>query len=337
MLITVMLANSWFFYPKLHGKIPKFSLFAIFFAEGLMLAFIEFVMTFKSNSSVLSNLDGFDHISLEVYFPLYLSVLLRNCALVLLSVFVGDYMDLKILVLNTEDLLLRNQNKLIVKDHSKDVVLDVNQIYLCNQCRNSTIIYTIDGQIFEKRSSLKEMEELLHELQFVRISKSTLLCLSAVRDCIGRSVRLKACIPSNNRILPIGATYAPEVLPVIQNYLQSEQRVQSSNSQATDMENCDETDNIVCTESVVDCNNNAKVLQVKEFVSFHPGTKLYQIHDSLRIPKSSLARYLKVLQDNGQVIRKGSRKTGGYWVVNTFASQDNEVKKEGVSEENVFD
>jgi hypothetical protein len=255
---------------------------------------------------------------------------------VLLSIFVADYMDLKILVLNTENLLLRNQNKFIVKDHSKDVVLDADQIYLCNQCRNSTVIYTIDGQRFEKRSSLKEMEELLQELQFVRISKSTLLRLPAIKDCIGRSVRLKDGIPSDNRILPIGASYESAVLPVIQNYLQAEQREKSSNIQAFDMEDCNEPDDSGCTDSDTGCNNNAKVLQVKEFVSSHPGIKLYQIQDNLHIPKSSLARYLKVLHDNGLVTRKGSRKTGGYWVVDTADSQDNEVRKDGVSDENVL-
>ena len=297
MLITVMLANIWFIYPKFHGIIRTFSLFVIFFAEGLLLTSIEFALTFNSNSSVLSNVEGFDHISLGVYLPLYLSILLRNCALVLLSVFVADYMDLKKMVSNTENLFLRNQNMFIVKDHSKDVVLDADQIYLCNQCRNSTVIYTVDGRRFEKRSSLKEMEELLQELQFVRISKSTLLRLSAIRDCFGHSVRLKACIPSDNRILPIGASYASTVLPVIQNFLQVEQNDTSSNLHAADMELCNEPYDLGYTESVAGCDNNAKVLQVKEFVSSHPGTKLYQIHDSLHIPKSSLARYLKVLQD----------------------------------------
>ena len=32
----------------------------------------------------------------------------------------------------------------------------------------------------------------------------------------------------------------------------------------------------------------------------------------------------------------GSLKTGGYWVIDTADSQDNEVRKDGVSDENVL-
>jgi len=183
-LATAMLINVWFVYPKFHEKISNYSLFAVFSLEALLLAALEFLLTFQTNRTILSCLEGFDHNSMAVYLPLFVGILIRDCAWILFSVFVADYMDLKIWVINTEELLRQGQNQVIVKDSSKNVFLDIDQIYLCTQFKNSTYIYTVDGQEFHKRSTLREMEDFLREFQFVRISKNSLLRLSAIETVL---------------------------------------------------------------------------------------------------------------------------------------------------------
>lgn len=318
-LATAMLINVWFVYPKFHEKIPKYSLFAVFSIEALLLAALEFALTFQTNRAILSGLEGFDHNSMAVYLPLFVGILLRDCAWILLSVFVADYMDLKIWVINTEELLRRGQNQMIVSDSSKDVFLDIDQIYLCTQFKNSTYIYTVDGQEFHKRSTLREMEDFLREFQFVRISKNSLLRLSAIRDCLGHCVRLKACFPSDNQILQIGASYEPVVMPVIQRYLQthSDEPI-APDFQDAEMKDVDESDDINLAAADIATGTKTKVLQIKEYISTHPGTKSYQICENLDIPQSTVSRYLGVLQNHGLVVRKGSKKTGGYWVADTI-------------------
>lgn len=335
-LATAMLINVWFVYPKFHEKISNYSLFAVFSLEALLLAALEFLLTFQTNRTILSCLEGFDHNSMAVYLPLFVGILIRDCAWILFSVFVADYMDLKIWVINTEELLRQGQNQVIVKDSSKNVFLDIDQIYLCTQFKNSTYIYTVDGQEFHKRSTLREMEDFLREFQFVRISKNSLLRLSAIRDCLGHSVRLKACFPSDNQILQIGASYEPVVMPVIQRYLQTHSdKPAASGFQDSEMKNVDESDDMNLAAADIATGTKTKVLQVKEYISTHPGTKSYQICENLDIPQSTVSRYLGVLQNHGLVVRKGSKKTGGYWVADTFIPQNEmgEKKEDAVAGE----
>lgn len=52
-----------------------------------------------------------------------------------------------------------------------------------------------------------------------------------------------------------------------------------------------------------------------------------QIRQKLSIPEKTLERYIKILRDAGLIEYKGSKKTGGYYIVH-----DRDASNEGITE-----
>ena len=52
-----------------------------------------------------------------------------------------------------------------------------------------------------------------------------------------------------------------------------------------------------------------------EFIQEHPGCKAIEISDKLSIPFSRIDKHIRVLLKGKHIERRGSKKTGGYYVV----------------------
>jgi uncharacterized membrane protein len=99
-------------------------------------------------------------------------------------------------------------------------------------------------------------------------------------------------------------------IPNILNFLHNESK-SISDSEAS-AERKDET---VVSESIDILINNHKALEIRKYISIHHNCKLDDIVSSTKIPKSTVTRYLKELQAQNLIKYVGSKKTGGYRVV----------------------
>lgn len=59
---------------------------------------------------------------------------------------------------------------------------------------------------------------------------------------------------------------------------------------------------------------NEKQNRVLDFIAASPGVQAQIIIDQLAIPRDTLNKILKVLTDRELIERRGSKKTGGYYV-----------------------
>ena len=59
---------------------------------------------------------------------------------------------------------------------------------------------------------------------------------------------------------------------------------------------------------------NSKQKDVLAFITTTPGVQAQEIIDRLSIPRDTLNKILKVLIDRKLIERRGSKKTGGYYV-----------------------
>ena len=59
---------------------------------------------------------------------------------------------------------------------------------------------------------------------------------------------------------------------------------------------------------------NEKQNRVLDFIAASPGVQAQIIIDQLAIPRDTLNKILKVLTDKELIERRGSKKTGGYYV-----------------------
>ena len=60
-------------------------------------------------------------------------------------------------------------------------------------------------------------------------------------------------------------------------------------------------------------NNTQKA--TLNYIKQQPGSKAIEISSALRIPFSTIEKHIRLLQSKGIIERRGSKKTGGYYVV----------------------
>ena len=59
---------------------------------------------------------------------------------------------------------------------------------------------------------------------------------------------------------------------------------------------------------------NEKQRGVLDFIATTPGVQAQVLIDKLLIPRDTLNKILKALMDRGLIERRGSKKTGGYYI-----------------------
>ena len=71
-----------------------------------------------------------------------------------------------------------------------------------------------------------------------------------------------------------------------------------------------------------------KAQQIHHYIAYHPNCKLNDIVTETHIPKSTTTRYIKEMQDEGLIEYTGSKRTGGYKIVNRTENRHIETAQE---------
>ena len=300
LLIFAMLVNFWIIYPVVHEKFPAYIYMAICLVEASLICAIEYAMTYRFVTGIFS--DSIQNFNAKtILFPIYSNIFLRDLSLLLFMWLVSENINLSDEQAEDNKVLFLSNKQIIAKNCDKTCVVDVANIYLCRQDKNYTTLYSVDGERYKKRISSKDMEDLLRSDQFVRISRSDIIRLPAIKKCQNNQLTLKKEIVTNKDTLIIGKTYQESAIPEILKFLQQEQFFDSNSPARRVQEHKTEVQN--------------KATKIQRFISAHHDCKLDGIVSGTRIPKSTVTRYLKKMQKDGLIEYVGSKKTGGYRVV----------------------
>ena len=309
LLILTMAINFWIVFPWGSQKGTFFTYIIFSFIESLILNTLEYVLTYGTVTSIYGDII----LSIgeaKVLLPIYCNTLLRDFALLVFVGLVADNIRLSKKQVDDDQGLLRAKNQLIVKNQGITCVIDMAPIYLCRQEKNYAILYSVDGQIYKKRISLKDLENLLKAQQFIRISKSDIIRLSSIKKCEDNLLILKDAVVTNTKAIAISKSFMENVIPTILQFLQNE--LESVSVPDSSLEEAQQQTAITEPEIPM---LSPKAAIIQQYVSSHRDCKLAEIVSGTKIPKSTVARYLKELQQNGLIEYVGSKKTGGYRAV----------------------
>ena len=300
LLIIAMLVNFWVIYPVVHEKFPAYIYMTICLVEASIMCVIEYAMTYRFVTGVFS--DSIQNFSVKTFLlPIYGNIFLRDLSLLLFVWLVSENINISDEQAEDNKVLFLANKQIIAKNHDKTCVVDVANIYLCRQDKNYTTLFSVDGERYKKRISSKEMEDLLRSDQFVRISRSDIIRLPAIKKCQDNQLTLKKEIVTNKDTFIIGKTYQESAIPEILKFLQQEQ--------------VSDTNSPVRRVHEHKAEIQPKATKIQRFISAHQDCKLDDIVSGTRIPKSTVTRYLKKMQKDRLVEYVGSKKTGGYRVV----------------------
>lgn len=310
LLIATMAVNFWVLFPLIIERNSFRFYMVTALIEVLFINTLEYALTSQAVLYLYGDIVYQEGKAVSILLPTYCNTFLRDFALLIFVGLVADNIQLSEKQIENDQELLRSKNQLLVRNQGKTCVIDIAPIYLCRQGKNYATLYSVDGQIYKKRISMKDLENLLKAQQFIRISKSDIIRLSSIKKCEDNLLILKDAVVTNTKAIAISKSFMENVIPTILQFLQNE--LESVSVPDSSLEEAQQQTAITEPEIPM---LSPKAAIIQQYVSSHRDCKLDEIVSGTKIPKSTVTRYLKELQQDGLIEYVGSKKTGGYRVV----------------------
>ncbi len=296
--------NFWVIYPACQNNSHSILYFVLSAVEIIALSVVEYFLTIDAKLSIyVIELTGPELFQIKK--SLLLNLLFRNCGLISVVMIMADNTDLRIRLFEKDRKLFRMKKQLIVQSltNKQSLFLDADQICYIQQDQNLNHFYTFDGQRFIRRSTLMDLQQLLGEENYLKISKSVVVSKSHIKGLAEDVITLLTDQNTEEYQLKIGKSYLSEVVPVVKSVLKkNKQELNKTGNQQS--------------ESLLP-DLHPKALAIYQYIRTCPESKITDIVERTKIPKSTVTRYLKELQKDGLIEYAGSKKTGGYRVVGT--------------------
>lgn len=198
----------------------------------------------------------------------------------------------------TERLLLDSEDKIMVRDSSgNDVLLDYRIIRYCEQEQNYTKIYCKGDNVYFRYGSLRHFLTLFNKDSFVQVNRKTLIAQRQIKSF------------SNNQLWIIGEESSFDVSPAFKSLVESfiQQRDPDNHSKRKKKKRNGKR-SLLYKENVQ---------EIYRYITEKPIISAVKIAELSQLSLSSVNRILKQLKDEGHIEYVGSKKTGGYRVVNS--------------------
>ncbi len=194
----------------------------------------------------------------------------------------------------TENLLMKSDNKIEVKDLSgNNVLLYYKQIRYCEQERNVTKIYGNQENVFFRYGSLMDIKKLVGDEYLIQINRNTLVAKKRIEQY------------SDGQLWLADEKMPFEVSPKFQDQKELQTlSPMSDNSQKGEGK-----------EKKKKIPSNEKAKELYRLIANNPGISAIKLSEMTGISSSTLNRNLNQLKADGLIEYVGSKKTGGYRVV----------------------
>lgn len=324
LVLVLFYLNRYLLYEKLflRGKISQYMYVTLLSLMAVLC--IEAVLVY---SSLMPELQSYFHRTAWLYFVLYILMMLgRDAAFFLASFFICNVIRQKELnnvyeqhLKEVNDEILVNWNNEIIPEDYSDTqnisqednlkhkalsaaeFVKVEDILYIEQGKGMTFIHTINNDIYIRISSLKRSIELIGIKNMIQVSKSAAVNNNYVSHFDKNNVTLLN--PNTDKVytVKIGSPYYETSAGLLKYAIDNNQNKKIV-STAKDWD----------TPALL---KNKKTHRIYCFIKKHPGCKASYLSDKISIPVGSLNRILAQLKKEGLIEYVGSKKTGGYKVV----------------------
>lgn len=327
LLLGSLYANYFLLYPKIYKKYSSviYCLAVVFIA--LAVAVIDLAIAYPNimscNAQLIQYVGFYNFFSTTLFFTAG-----RNLALNFFPYLFRERQQLRHLLEKEVQVVYREFRKLDVTDKDSNVQLvPVDDIFYCRQQQNFTRVFTVQNKHYTRLGSMKHLDQLLGEEEFVCLTKNLLVPFRYIDSCQDDMVTMKQMSWEN---FPTKFTLDPrtskEVSKRVREGIQTFSAVEEKEGQDDDgIQNPPiETDDKAVKEKTVRRTGKRKpitppddkILEVLAFIESHPNCHSADIIAETHFSQSTIERCLIVLRKQGMIEHVGSRKYGGYCVPN---------------------
>ena len=314
-VLVAIYTNYCFLFPKLYTCRKYKAYWAFTLLSILLSGFLEILLVSPQLFYIYSlrNLSSSKIIEYVVMDSMY--VVIRNGGLVLFSYAISEIQWLQKQTAEKATIVRKQYDSLDVKDENhKTLFINTASIYYCEQERNNTVIYMLEGKKYIRYCSMSALEDLLGENEFVRISRNVIVPKKLVIKFKDNSVELKE---NFNYKQPVVFKINESYLQKVVNLLSLELKDTTISTDKTEIKepNSKNSPSVPDIQSLLEVfNQNQKLLTVYHYISTHSNCKISDISDDCKISKGSVSRYLAKLTEHGLISYVGAKKTGGYTI-----------------------
>lgn len=203
--------------------------------------------------------------------------------------------------------------------------LPITEIWYCIQMKNTLFVHSLNDKLYFRSNSLKKIKHLVGEQLFFQVSRDTLVMRKYITHVSDRFVETTNPITKEKRTFDISDAYLTDELIFwkpeknIVNHEQLDDFHITKESKPTEYANRPNP------------LKEKRIKTIYSYISKHPYCKNPAISEKTKIPVGTVNRILADLKKEGRIEYVGSKKTGGYYLVNI--PQESEVAGPVLQEE----
>ena len=307
LLLAIMYSNYLILYPKLyrsHTSLYWFLVVTFSLVAGCIELTLGFPFISKCNAVIIAEVGVLHHFTKLLFF-----IFFRNLAFNFFPYILRERKQLR-QSLDTEVRVVYQYARMIDVCDGKNncSLIPIDNIFYCKKNGNEIKVYTVDGAQYTRYCTIKYLIQLLDKKEFIRISPSIIVPFRLIASCDGEDVVLKTMPWMKSPIaFKLDAKRYPLSLYEIQEYLKATIGGRDSEQLDCEQEMSIKNSSIPPKE---------KLNAVLSYIGKHPGCRSTEIISHTSYPKTTMERCLSCLRRQGLIEFSGSKKKGGYHIVN---------------------
>jgi hypothetical protein len=310
LLLGSLYLNYFLLYPKLYQKhshiIYWLTLSVVALVTGGLDLAIAYPNIISCGAPIIEVVGLFNYFS-----KILLFIVGRNLALNFLPFLFRERHNYQQAFENEVRVVYQDVRKLDVVDgHSNIHLVSIDDIFYCQQKGNFTHIYLVQNKYYTRTCSMKHLEQLLGNKEFIRITTNVLVPFRYIKECKDNMVIMEKMSWENE---PTIFHLEPKTQKEIsKRVIEGVQRYRGEVA-AGDRIPQKPTRRKVKRKPAKP--SDEKTQKVLSYIESHPNCNSKGIIDGTKIPLSSVERCISVLKKQGLIKHTGSKKNGGYDVV----------------------
>ena len=308
MLLATLYANYYILYPKLYrGHMSLYWLLVViacFVIGGVELA-IGYPFIVKCNALAIQEYGSFYFFSKRLLF-----VFSRNLAFNLFAYVLRERKQLQ-QSLETESKVVYQFARMldVCNDQNDCQHIPIDKVLYCKKNGNETEIHTVDGIKYTRYCTIKYLEQHLGDKEFIRISASVIVPYQYIASCDGKAVTLKNLTRSEASLsFPLDAKRAPQIAADIDEYMHADIEEKKELQPESEEEKGKKGPSAPPKE---------KLDAVLNYIKEHPGCRSTELISHTSYSQTTMDRCLFELKKKGLIEYTGSKKRGGYFILNS--------------------
>ena len=305
LLLASLYANYFLLYPKLYPKYPKMywvTMCLVIVVVGVADIAIAYPFMMQVNGQLIKMFGYYKVFSTHLGLVIGRNLSL-NCFLFLIRDRNRSQQSLE----KETKIVYERVRMLDVTDKDSNIhLIAIDDIFYCLQQGNFTTVYTVHNEHYTRLGSMRHLEQLFGDTDFIRITTTLLVPFRYIYSCKDNLVVMKQMpwqkVPTT---FPLGARTQTEVTEKISEVLSQKVVISNENK-------IQEAPTSSTARRKPALPAEEKVREVLSYIEAHSNCNTADIMAETDFSLSTVERCLAELKKRGAIQYTGSKKSGGY-------------------------